>query len=270
MTIKLGPLGVLMKMSGRSALVTGATGSLGRIFSETLAEIGFDLLLVDRDELALNDLGEGLRRSWGINVDLFVCDLEDSDARLTLIETIKGSTSLDVLVNNAAFVGDANLEGWATPFEQQSLDTWRRALEVNLTAPFSLAQGLTPLLNCSPGASIINIGSIYGFLGPDWRLYEGTSMSNPAAYASSKGGLIQLTRWLSTTLGPKIRVNCISPGGIARGQAVKFTDRYTARTPLGRMASEDDFRGAIAYLASDLSRYVTGQNLCVDGGWSVW
>ncbi|MBT8585676.1 SDR family oxidoreductase [Polynucleobacter paneuropaeus] len=259
-----------MKMSGRSALVTGASGALGRIFSETLAEMGFDLLLVDREEIALNNLAEGLMGSWGVNVELFACDLENSDARSALIEVIKGRSSLDVLVNNAAFVGDSNLEGWATPFEQQSLDTWRRALEVNLTAPFSLAQGLTPLLSRSPGASIVNIGSIYGFLGPDWGLYEGTSMSNPAAYASSKGGLIQLTRWLSTTLGPKIRVNCISPGGIARGQAVKFTNRYIARTPLGRMATEDDFRGAIAYFASDLSRYVTGQNLFVDGGWCVW
>ena len=270
MTTKLGSLGALMRMSGRSALVTGASGALGRIFSDTLAEMGFDLLLVDRDEFALKDLGEELRRAWGVNVELFACDLESSDVRLDLIEAIKDKFSLDVLVNNAAFVGDSNLEGWATPFEQQSLDTWRRALEVNLTTPFSLVQGLVPLLNRSPGASIINIGSIYGFLGPDWGLYEGTSISNPAAYASSKGGLIQLTRWLSTTLGPKIRVNSISPGGIARGQAVKFVDRYVARTPLGRMATEDDFRGAIAYLASDLSRYVTGQNLCVDGGWSVW
>lgn len=270
MTIKEGPLGLLLKMQGRSAMVTGASGALGRVFSETLAEMGFDLLLVDRDGLALKGLAEELSEFWAVKVDLFECDLEDSDARLGLIESIQDRSSLDVLVNNAAFVGDSNLEGWATPFEQQSLDTWRRALEVNLTAPFSLTQGLMPLLNRSPAASIINIGSIYGFLGPDWRLYEGTSMSNPAAYSSSKGGLIQLTRWLSTTLGPKIRVNCISPGGIARGQAVKFTDRYTARTPLGRMATEDDFRGAIAYFASDLSRYVTGQNLCVDGGWSVW
>jgi len=95
-------------------------------------------------------------------------------------------------------------------------------------------------------------------------------MANPAAYAASKGGLLQLTRWLATTLAPKIRVNAISPGGIARNQPSSFVERYEARTPLGRMATEDDFRGAIAYLASDMSAYVTGQNLRVDGGWGSW
>lgn len=95
-------------------------------------------------------------------------------------------------------------------------------------------------------------------------------MGNPAAYGVSKGGLIQLTRWLSTTLAPSVRVNCISPGGVARGQAEEFVRRYELRTPLGRMATEDDLRGAIAYLASDLSAYCTGHNLVVDGGWSAW
>ena len=95
-------------------------------------------------------------------------------------------------------------------------------------------------------------------------------MGNPAAYAASKGGLLQLTRWLATTLAPDVRVNAVSPGGIFRGQPQAFVERYTSRTPLGRMASEHDLRGAIAYLASDLSSYVTGQNLAVDGGWGVW
>ena len=115
-----------------------------------------------------------------------------------------------------------------------------------------------------------NIGSIYGDLGPDWRIYEGTQLANPAAYSASKGGLIQLTRWLATTIAPKIRVNTISPGGIYRGQPKDFVERYASKTPLGRMATEDDIRGAIGYLSSDLSRYVTGQNLKIDGGWSAW
>jgi NAD(P)-dependent dehydrogenase (short-subunit alcohol dehydrogenase family) len=95
-------------------------------------------------------------------------------------------------------------------------------------------------------------------------------MSNPAAYGVSKGGLIQLTRWLATTIAPEVRVNAISPGGIFRNQPEAFVNRYAEKTPLGRMATEDDFRGAIAYLASDLSRYVTGQILSVEGGWGVW
>ena len=114
------------------------------------------------------------------------------------------------------------------------------------------------------------MGSIYGTYGPDWGLYRQTRMGNPAAYAASKGGLLQLTRWLATTLAPQIRVNSISPGGIYRKQPKAFVNRYNARTPLARLATEDDVRGAVAYLASDLSRYVTGQNLSVDGGWGVW
>ena len=95
-------------------------------------------------------------------------------------------------------------------------------------------------------------------------------MNNPAAYAASKGGLLQLTRWMATVLSPSIRVNAISPGGVARGQPKEFVDRYIARTPLRRMGREEDFKGGIVYLASELSSWVTGQNLTIDGGWSAW
>ena len=118
--------------------------------------------------------------------------------------------------------------------------------------------------------NIINISSIYGVYAPDWNLYSGTLMSNPAGYSVSKGGLLQLTRWLATTIAPNVRVNAISPGGIFRNQPESFIKSYEGKTPLGRMATEDDFRGAVAYLASDLSKYVTGHNLLVDGGWGVW
>ena len=118
--------------------------------------------------------------------------------------------------------------------------------------------------------SVINISSIYGLSGPDWRLYEGTSLGNPAAYAASKGGLIQMTRWLATTMAPKVRVNAIAPGGVFRNTPEPFLGRYISRTPLARMATEEDFMGAVAYLASDLSAYVTGQCLAVDGGWTAW
>ena len=188
-----------------------------------------------------------------------------------MLESIqKDHDSLNVLINNAAFVGTSELKGWGTTFEKQTVETWQRALEVNLTAPFHLCQSLAPLLRNSVGANIINIGSIYGELGPDWSLYDGTSMANPAAYSASKGGLIQLTRWLATTLAPNIRVNAISPGGIFRNQPEVFVKRYEGRTPLARMATENDFRGAVAYLASDMSSYVTGKNMMVDGGWGEW
>jgi NAD(P)-dependent dehydrogenase (short-subunit alcohol dehydrogenase family) len=118
--------------------------------------------------------------------------------------------------------------------------------------------------------SIVLISSIYGLVGPDMSLYEGTSMANPAGYGASKGGLLQLMRYLATVLAPDVRVNAISPGGVWRQQPGQFHDRYRSRTPLGRMATEEDLKGAAAYLASDLSSYVTGHNLVVDGGWTTW
>ena len=148
--------------------------------------------------------------------------------------------------------------------------TWRRALEVNLTAPFVLIQAAAADLSDSGHGSVINVASIYGLVGPDWRLYEGTALGNPAAYAASKGGLLQLTRWLATTLAPEVRVNADHARRRVPGHAGAVLCRYAARTPLGRMAREEDFKGAVAYLASDLSAYVTGQNLAVDGGWTAW
>ena len=110
---------------------------------------------------------------------------------------------------------------------------------------------------------------MYGLHGPDWNLYKDTKLGNPAAYTTSKSGLIGLTRWLATALAPEVRVNSIAPGGIYRDQPEVFVNRYSKKTPLGRMGKEDDFRGVIAYLASDLSKYVTGQVLSIDGGWNI-
>lgn len=261
----------LINLQGRRALITGATGGIGQEIAATIAELGGHLLLTDRPESDYEAVKQKILDNWDVQIECVDCDLENEEARVELISMInKDDRGLDILINNAAFVGDSGLEGWITDFDGQSVDTWRRALEVNLTAAFHLSQGCAPLLKKSDGGSIINIASIYAINGPDYSLYEDTAMGNPAAYAVSKGGLIQLTRWLSTTLAPNIRVNAISPGGVFRNQPEAFVERYVARTPLGRMADNEDFKGTIAYLASDLSVYVTGQNLPVDGGWTVW
>lgn len=261
----------LSNLQGRRALITGATGGLGKVIADTLAELGADLVLVDRPGSDFDRLSESLIKRWGVKIEIQICDLEQEVRRTELLTRLNDSCSgLNILINNAAFVGTSDIQGWSAPFEQQTVETWRRALEVNLTAIFHLSQGLTPLLKVAEGANIINMASIYGMYGPDWNLYQGTSMSNPAAYGAAKGGLIQFTRWLATTIAPKIRVNAISPGGIYRNQPQNFVDRYKAKTPLRRMGTEEDFRGVIAYLASDMSKYVTGQNLLVDGGWGVW
>lgn len=263
-------INTLMDLEGRVALITGGGGYLGKTMANALAEMGCSICLIDRPNLTRPALNE-IKLNSNTKVLGLDIDLENEDNRKTIPSLIKNHFGrLDILINNAAFVGDSNLQGWATSFEKQELLSWRRAFEVNLTSAFHLSQLLSPLLKDSKNGSIINIGSIYGVLGPDLKLYEQTKMANPAAYAASKGGLIQLTRWLSTVLAPNIRVNCISPGGIGRNQPIEFVERYISRTPLGRMGVEEDLKGAVVFFASDLSSYVTGENLMVDGGWTVW
>lgn len=264
-------LSQLMNISGRRVLITGANGYLGRVMADTLAELGADLILLDRPGTDFAALENELSEKWKVKVLALTYDLEVQDDRNALIARVKADgVGLDCLINNAAFVGSANLQGWVAPFEEQTIDTWRRAIEVNLTASFHLCQAMAPELRASKGGNIINIASIYGEYGPDMGLYAGTAMGNPAAYAASKGGLLQLTRWFATIMAPHVRVNAISPGGVFRNQPEQFVERYISKTPLKRMATEDDFRGAVAYLATDMSSYVTGQTVRVDGGWGVW
>lgn len=267
-----GSLRRLLDMRSRVVLITGGAGHVGRAAAETFAELGAGLLLLDRDEAAVRQAAAEVGERHGVEAIPLICDLErDGMATAAVAEAEAATGRLDVLVHAAALVGTCELPGWATGFDRQSVATWRRALEINLTAPFALTQAAAPLLRRAPaGGAVINVSSIYGRVGPDPELYRGLEIGNPAAYAASKGGLEQLTRWLATTLAPKIRVNAIAPGGIARGQVEEFQRRYARRTPLGRMATEGDLKGAFAYLGSDLSRYVTGQVLVVDGGWVAW
>lgn len=261
----------LSDMSGRVALVTGGAGHIGSAMAEALAEAGASVVLLDLDEARCADTAERLSTAHNTEVIAQVIDLTDEEALRCVASKVESQFGrLDTLVNCAALVGTSALQGWAVPFQMQSVDTWRLALETNLTAPFVLAQSCAPLLKKHRG-SIINVASIYGMLGPNMRLYDDApGMGNPAAYAASKGGLIQFTRWLSTTLAPEIRANAISLGGVWRNQDEKFVARYVDKTPLGRMATEEDLKGAALFLASDLSLYVTGQNLVVDGGWTAW
>ena len=261
----------LIDLKGKCALITGAGGKIGYQIALTIAELGGDLILVDRPGTNYDNLKSAIEALGKRSVRCLDSDLEDENARSELIINLSNDKSpLNILINNAGFVGTTNLEGWVTDLQNQSVETWRRVVEVSLTAAFDLSKELTPKIKESGDGSIINISSIYGFLAPDYSLYEGTKMGNPAAYAASKGGLIQLSRWMATSLAPDIRVNTISLGGVFRDQPEKFVERYKIKTPLGRMATEEDFKGAIAYLASNLSSYVTGHNLVVDGGWSAW
>jgi NAD(P)-dependent dehydrogenase (short-subunit alcohol dehydrogenase family) len=197
-------------------------------------------------------------------------DLRDEDAvRGAVRDTVRDLGGLDVLVHAAALVGTSTLPGWSVPFAEQSVSAWDDALRVNLTSAFVLVQEARTALRASGRGAVILFGSVYARVGPDPDLYAGTGLANPVAYGVSKGGVLQLMRYLAAELAPNVRVNTISPGGLERGQSDAFLRRYEQRTPLGRMGTEADLKGAIAFLASDLSSYVTGHELVVDGGWGI-
>lgn len=258
----------LASLKSRVAVLTGGSGKLGRVMGRTLLELGAQVMLVDRDASGLEAAAAEL--DGGPRVQVLVTDLlDETSTRIVVPETLKRFGRIDVLINNAAFTGASGVKGFAVPLPEQSLEAWNAAMRVNVGAAFQLTQHAAEALTASRGV-VVNVASIYGLVAPDFSLYEGTQMGNPAAYAASKAGLLQLTRYFATALAPRVRVNALTPGGIGRGQPETFVERYELRTPLGRMATEDDMQGALAFLASDLSAYVTGQNVVVDGGWTIW
>ncbi len=264
-------LSELMNLEGRVALVTGAAGHLGSSITHALAELGASIAVLDLSKDACDDAANQITEVYNVAALPMTVDLADeAQVRSVPAAVIGRFGKLDILFNCAALVGTSELEGWAVDFAHQTAETWRKALEVNLTSNFILVQACADALSASGRGSVINIGSTYGLVGPDMRLYDDTELGNPAAYAASKGGVLQLTRWLATTLAPHVRVNAITMGGVWRNQPESFQARYVERTPMKRMATEEDIKGAAAYLSSDLSAYVTGHNLVVDGGWTAW
>jgi NAD(P)-dependent dehydrogenase (short-subunit alcohol dehydrogenase family) len=261
----------LISLKGRTALITGGAGYIGKAIANAYAELGANIAILDMDEDTIKETTASISEQYSVKTMSIPLDLTDDEALRKVPDgVVQELGGLDILVNSAAFTGDSGLSNWAVPFKKQSVSTWRAALDVNLTASFSLCQSSADHLTKSGKGSIINIASIYGVVGPDNALYEGTEMGNPSAYGASKGGLIQFTRYLSTELAPKVRANSISPGGLWRNQDPTFVVRYEKRTPMQRMGTEQDLIGSAIFLASDMSGYVTGQNILVDGGWTAW
>jgi NAD(P)-dependent dehydrogenase (short-subunit alcohol dehydrogenase family) len=256
-------------MKNTVALVTGGAGHIGRETCEKLASQGCHIAILDKDKKAAEKLADELGKLPGCEASAIHADIMEPSAFGEVHEQIKDCFGrLDFLVNCAAFYDET--PGGGVPFEEESYEAWMKVVRVNMLAPFFLSQVLYPLLKKSGCAAIVNVSSIYGLVGPDYSLYEGTEMTNPAAYGASKGGLQQITTWLSTVLAPEVRVNTVTPGGVERGQDAGFRRRYEARTPLRRMATEEDVADAILYLLSPQAKYITGHNLVVDGGWTAW
>ena len=258
----------MSEFKGKVALITGGYGHIGKEIVNLIASKACNVYVLDKPTEGLKEFTEEITRQHNVNCIPLTLDLTDKSCfeKIKLIIS-KDNQKLDFLVNNAAFYD--KMPGWGVSFEKEGYDAWIKVMQVNLLAPFFLAQSLSPLIQKSKNGSIVNISSIYGIIGPDWSLYEDTVMTNEAAYTASKGGLIALTRWLASSLAPNIRVNSITPGGVARGQDSKFVSKYISKIPLRRMAIENDVANTIYFLLSQNSSYMTGQNLVIDGGYSI-
>jgi NAD(P)-dependent dehydrogenase (short-subunit alcohol dehydrogenase family) len=260
----------LADLSGHRALITGGAGHIALAAANALTELNAQVAILDLNPDSCRERARILNEHKANCALAVPCDLADErSTRSAVQQVVRELGGLEIIIH-CADASTTQKGGWAVPFEKQSVDAWDLALRVYLTAPFILVQEALESFKKAGKGSVILFSSIYGLVGPDMELYAGTEMGNPAGYGAAKGGVIQLTRYLSTLLAPDIRVNAISPGGIWRNQPDAFHARYLRRTPLHRMGTEEDMQGAIAYLASDLSAYVTGHNLVVDGGWTAW
>lgn len=267
----------LFDLSGKAAVITGASGILGRHFSTGLAEAGADLALLDIRSEGIDELAAELSAKYGVKARGFVCDVSDpASVKQAVSAVVTTFGRIDILHNNAAGKSD-DLDAFFAPFEDYSLEQWRQIMAVNLDGMFLMAQAVgKQMVAQGHGGSIIQTSSIYGLIGPDQRIYEGSfylgrQINTPAVYSASKAGIVGLTKYLATYWADKgIRVNTIAPGGAESGQNDEFMRRYSARIPMGRMARAHEIVGALLYLASDASSYVTGQTIAVDGGLEAW
>jgi gluconate 5-dehydrogenase len=259
----------LQSLKGKTAVVTGGAGYLGSAISDTLAELGADLVLASRDvqkcERKAKEIEErsgGAVRAIGLQLDVL-----SKDSIATFSDKVhEHFQSIDILVNNA---WSGNKNSW----ESISDEDWEYDINMSLNSVFRLTKALFPDLKASRGV-ILNIASMYGHIGPDYRIYDGKEFANPPSYGAAKAGVIQFTRYLASFLSPHgIRVNALSPGAFPHPPTQKhegFMQKLSSKNPMNRIGQPEELMGAVALLCSDAGSYITGQNLCVDGGWAIW
>ncbi len=261
------------RFDGDVALVTGGAGILGSTFCRALAKQGAEVAVVDLGQEAADEVAEQI----GGNAAGFACDVADprsvADCVSAVIERFGG---IDILLNNAA-TKTADPRRFFEPFEDYDPAIWREVMSVNIDGVFLMAQAVGKhMVATGREGRIVQTASIYGLVGPDKRIYEGSDylggpINTPAVYAASKAAVAGFTKWLATYWGDKgVRVNCLVPGGVGSGQNSVFAKKYSDRVPLGRMARADEMVGPMLFLASREASYVTGQVLAADGGWTAW
>ena len=252
------------ELEGRVAVVTGALGRLGPVWTGVLARAGATVVGLD------------LRGGEHAGTQLLQADVTDRGALQDTLERIRSEhgRSPDVLVNNAGIDQPPDAAAQTHAIEDVPLDAFRGTLDVNLVGTFNATQVFGAAMRDAGGGSIVNVGSLYASIAPDPAFYDHLDVDppflKPAAYGASKAGVLSLTRYFARLWGPNgVRVNALSPGGFRGEQDAQFLEKYCARVPLGRMAEASDLEGPLLFLASDASRYVTGHELRVDGGFTA-
>ena len=263
----------LFDLTDRVAVVTGGYGQLGSQMCDALAEAGANVVVAARTYEKCVEKADALSEEHNEAMAVEVDVTNEKSVERMMEEVVDAFGGIDILVNNAY-----DARGYGVDFEDLTVEEWERTLEGCVTQAFLCAQNALPYLRESDYGSIVNIGSIYGVVAPDHRMYGDADINNPPTYGAAKAGVIQFTRWLASYVADEgIRVNSISPGGFyseAMEDVEDYTDvfvpEYEFRTPLGRMGDETDMKGIIVYLASDASKWMTGQNILLDGGWTTW
>jgi NAD(P)-dependent dehydrogenase (short-subunit alcohol dehydrogenase family) len=263
-------------LTDKVIVLTGGAGLLGSCLVSLLTVQNSTVVVVDVSQSALDKLSESLPQSARNMVSMICADISTPTVPMEIVKTcLDRHGRIDVLINNAASKSD-NVTDFFTSDEDFAAETWRAVLATNLDGAFFMSQAAGREMLRQGHGNIVNIASIYGIVGPDQRLYDGSEylghqISTPAAYSASKAGLLGLTRHLATVWGPRgVRVNAVTPGGIESSQNSRFQKNYGSKVPLGRMATSTDIASSIMFLLSDESRYINGHNLIVDGGFSVW
>lgn len=273
------PISKLFSLEGKVAVVTGSLGLIGKNHCRALAEAGASVIVTDLNQQASEDFAGELIAQYSIKSQGIACDITDKASVIELKDRIlEQFLKIDVLVNNAAIndmFESPTVAAEQFKFENYPLELFQQSLDVNITGLFLCSQVLGNAMAKQGSGSIINVASTYGIVAPNQALYaraDGSqSFYKSPAYPVTKGAVISFTRFLAAYWGHRgIRVNTLSPGGVENNQDEFFVNNYAKRTPLGRMGKPTDYQGALVFLASDASAYMTGANLVVDGGWTAW
>jgi NAD(P)-dependent dehydrogenase (short-subunit alcohol dehydrogenase family) len=267
----------LFDVRDKVIVITGVLGQLGTVFANAFLERGAVVVGLDIEATPARISSSFANRAADDRFIGLVADVTDRAQLETALLAIRSRLGVpDVLVNNAALdVPPGAPPEEAGPFEAYPRSAWDRVLAVNLTGVFQCCQVFGAAMADQGRGSIINISSIYGMVSPNQRIYEyrreeGAPFFKPAAYAASKSGVLNLTRYLATYWAPRVRVNTVTFAGVFNKQDARFLESYTAMIPIGRMANVDEYVGPLVFLSSDASSYMTGGNLVVDGGWTAW